>query len=215
MNSPGPIIIVVGVCVLIASVLYKFRADKSWSSVSLPLAFGVMIIITGALYATNMLSSLTSSKTQSNTFNNGTPSVELGPYNMGPWTSWVTQYQGDKNAKWIFIHPDAYKSNTDLSVYSFLDASNSTATVDKNVNLDIIVDDVLDDVFWNGTSLKSSAVRNAMHVTGLTYKSNTTNTLEIRMHDTGGAAGLLYSVTDSATGVPYMVSNASTTFKKV
>jgi hypothetical protein len=53
-----------------------------------------------------------------------------------------------------------------------------------------------------------------MHFTGLVYSSNTTNTLEIRMHDTGGAAGLLYSVTDSATGVPYMVSNASTTFKK-
>jgi len=94
MNAPGPIIIVVGVCVLIASVLYKFRAAKSWSSVSLPLAFGVMIIITGSLYATNMLASLTSTKTLTppNTFNNGTPSVELGPYNMGPWTSWGTQY---------------------------------------------------------------------------------------------------------------------------
>ena len=216
MNAPGPIIIVVGVCVLIASVLYKFRADKSWSSVSLPLAFGVMIIITGALYATNMLSSLTSSKTQSNTFNNGTPSVELGPYNMGPWTTWVTQYQGDKNAKWIFTKAGAnISNNNDFSVYSLLDASNSTATVDKNVNLDIIVDDVIDDVFWNGTSLKSAIVKNTMHVTGLTYKSNTTNTLEIRMHDTGGAAGLLYSVTDTATGVPYMVSNANTTFKKV
>ena len=92
-----------------------------------------MIIITGALYATNMLSSLTSSKTLTppNTFNNGTPSVELGPYNMGPWTTWVTQYQGDKNAKWIFIHADANKSNTDLSVYSFLDSSKSIATVDK------------------------------------------------------------------------------------
>ena len=65
MNSPGPIIIVVGVCVLIASVLYKFHADKSWSSLSLPLSFGVMIIITGALYSTNMLSSLTSSKNSS------------------------------------------------------------------------------------------------------------------------------------------------------
>ena len=135
---------------------------------------------------------------------------------MGPWTTWVTQYQGDKNAKWIFTKAGAnISNNNDFSVYSFLDASNSTATVDKNVNLDIIVDDVLDDVFWNGTSLKSAIVRNAMHVTGLTYKSNTTNTLEIRMHDTGGAAGLLYSVTDTATGVPYMVSNANTTFKKV
>ena len=96
-----------------------------------------------------------------------------------------------------------------------MDALNSTATVDKNVNLDILVDDVIDDVFWNGTSLKSATVRNTMHSTYLIYKSNTTNTLEIRMHNTGGPAGLLYSVIDTATGVPYMVSNASTTFKKV
>jgi hypothetical protein len=219
MNAPGPIIIVVGVCVLIASVLYKFRADKSWSSVSLPLAFGVMIIITGALYSTNMLSSLTSSKTLTppNTFNNGTPSFELGPYYMPPWNNWVTQYQGDKTAKWIYSNATANtnQTNPDLSVYSFLDASNSAAAVDKNVNLDIIVDDARDDVFWNGTSLKSSIVRNTMHSTNLIYKSNTTNTLEIRMHNTGGPAGLLYSVIDTATGVPYMVSNAKTTFKKV
>ena len=69
-----------------------------WSSVSLPLAIGIMIIITGVLYSTKMLSSLNL------------------VHNMAPWTSWVTQYQGDKNAKWIFIHPDADKSNTDLSV---------------------------------------------------------------------------------------------------
>ena len=134
---------------------------------------------------------------------------------MAPWTSWVTQYHGDKNAKWIFVTSDAKTVDTDLSMYSFKDSSNSTATVDKNVNLDIVVDNVIDDVFWNGTSLKSAIVKNTMHFTGLVYSSNSTSTLEIRMHDTGGAAGLLYSVTDSATGVPYMVSNASTTFKNV
>ena len=96
-----------------------------------------------------------------------------------------------------------------------MDSSNSTATVDKNVNLDIIVDNVIDDVFWNGKSLKSAIVNNTMHFTGLVYSSNTTNTLEIRMHNQGGPAGLLYSVTDSVTDVPYMVSSASTTFKKV
>ena len=101
-------------------------------------------------------------------------------------------------------------------MYSFLNAASSTATVDKKVNLDIVVDNIIDDVFWNGQSLKSCIVNtNTMHATGLTYSSNNMNTLDIRMHDLGGAAGLLYSVTDSATGVPYMVSSASTTFKKV
>ena len=210
MNAPGPIIVIVGVCVCLASILYKYYADKPWSFITLPFAVGVMIIISGALYW-----STTSTTSNGNLFNNGTPSVELGPYNMAPWTSWVTQYHGDKGAKWIFIHSGADKSNTDLSVYSFLDSSNSTATVDKNVNLDIVVDNVIDDVFWNGKSLKAAIANNTMHFTGLVYSSNSTNTLEIRMHDLGGAAGLLYSVTDSATGVPYMVSNASTTFKKV
>ena len=96
-----------------------------------------------------------------------------------------------------------------------MDSSNSTATVDKDVNLDIVADNVLDDVFWNGKSLKSAISNNTMHFSGLVYSSNTTNTLEICMHNQGGPAGLLYSVIDSATGVPYMVSNASTTFKKV
>ena len=56
------------------------------------------------------------------------------------------------------------------------------------MNLDIVVDNVIDDVFWNGKSLKSAIANNTMHFTGLVYSSNTTNTLEIRMHNTGGPA---------------------------
>ena len=149
----------------------------------------------------------------------GSPAVELGPYNMAPWTNWGTPFVGDSRAKWIWVDKNGNTGSTDMSNYSFLNASRSTLPTDVNVTLDVKVDDSLDDVFWNGSSLRSAFSNlQSLHIKDLlfTNANNKTNygynTLDIRMHNTGGGAGILYSVIDSSTGVPYMLSSSGTTF---
>ena len=146
-----------------------------------------------------------------NTITCGTPAVELGvPINT---------FKGDKNAKFIFSDISGATDNNDRRLYSFRNASRSTLDNDTSVDLDIYVDDTLVDVFWNGVSLKSDIQSNVFHKTGLLYTcvnnktNNGYNTLDIRMHNSGGPGGLIYSVIDSNTKTPYMVSNGRSTFQ--
>ena len=154
----------------------------------------------------------------------GSHAVELGPYDMAPWTNWNDPFIGDKSAKWVWVNASGAAGSSDTSMYSFLNASRSTLFSDTTVTLDVKVDDVLDDVFWNSSSLKSSINKNKnyyIHIKDLPFRNinnktnNGYNTLDIRMHNTGGGAGVIYSVIDTNTNLPYMISSSSTTFKYV
>ena len=70
--------------------------------------------------------------------------VELGPYNMAQWASRVTNYKAAGNGAVV-----------DKSLYSLFNSSKRALPTNKQVNLDILVDDILDDVLWNGSSLRS------------------------------------------------------------
>lgn len=248
----GPVILVVGLCSFIGSIIYKFVNGLEWDGIVIPLVIGIILTIYGAIYMTGKPSDcvLSGSGTCStscgqglysgytikenaayggkncdltqkvpcyNSITCGSPAVELGPYSMAPWTSW--KFAGNSNAKWVWINASGATGSSDMSYYSFLNASRSTLPTDVTVTLDVIVDDTLDDIFWNGSSLKSSAKSNIVHIPNLSFTNinnntnNGYNTLDIRMHNTGGPAGLIYSVIDSKTNVPYLISSSSTTFK--
>ena len=259
----GPVILVVGLCSFIGSLIYKFANGLEWGGIVIPLVIGIVLIIYGAIYMTGKPSDcvLSGSGTCStscgqglysgytikenaayggncdlnqkvpcyNSITCGSPAVELGPYNMAPWTGWVENkdfsYTGNKNSKWIWTNASGNINSFDNATYSFLNASRSTLLNDVNVTLDVIVDDTLDDVLWNGSSLKSVLIGskhpNTIHITNLPFtninnkSNNGYNTLDVRMHNTGGPAGVLYSVIDSNTNEPYMLSSSSTTFKYV
>lgn len=151
----------------------------------------------------------------------GINASELGAWNMTPWTSFTTNYQGSTEAKWIYTSPSA-STTADAFKYSFRNASMNSSEIDIKVNLDVAIDGTCDDILWNGSSVKPATFSNPFHLTNLDFtgKRNTTtngyNTLEIQMqNDDGGSAGLLYSVTDSITSTPYMLSSSGTTFVKL
>ena len=151
----------------------------------------------------------------------GINASELGPWDMTPWTSFTTNYQGSRDAKWIYTTPSA-STTADSLQWSFRNASLSDSKIDIKVNLDLVLDGTCLAVLWNGSSIKPATLTNPFRWSNLNFTGKTNNstngynTLEIQtVNEDGGGAGLLYSVTDSVTSTPYMISSSGTTFVKL
>ena len=148
----------------------------------------------------------------------GINACDLGPYDMAPWTSWSQSWYGHKSARWIYSTPKSTGAMADKFKWAFYNASINASSASFAVNIDAVVDDAFDSIKWNSSLINISSFVSAnnpnfVHIPNLSFVPSY-NIIELDVHNTAGAAGLIFSVTDSNNN-PVMLSSSATTMVKL